>query len=133
MEFVLGITDRSPSTWNTVEPLWQDEQITATSSHTFLELMSQICDTAIQNRREHDHDHGIHDHLWNLKITTKEAILSGSSRRRIIAQASFSDEEDSDKDDDDSSTYRRPVLIQCPQEESDHYNEDPEESCSSYR
>lgn len=110
-EWTLGIADAPPRTWKIHEPLWHDERLTASSSHSFLAVMSKLCDTAIRQRREFDH--GVNEHLWHMKITSeKEAIRPRNPH--------INDDSDDDSKDDDTeeAVHRNVIQISCPSAET---------------
>ncbi len=128
MEFELGITDNRPSDWEKAEPLWQDEKIVATSSHSFFDLMHKLCENAIKLRREHEDDYGIDTHLWKLEIMSfRQATSPGSQEELFLNRFAFgggedsdteSDEEDEDNESDaEEESYRRKILIEKLQED----------------
>jgi hypothetical protein len=51
----IGITDTPPQTWKKLEPIWEDEQLIASSSHSFYIVISKLCETTIKNCRKYDH------------------------------------------------------------------------------
>ena len=124
LEWTLGITDSSPYTWKSLEPTWEDERITASSSNSFFEVMNKLCQTVIKNRREYDH--GVGEHLWNMKIMSLEDAIKFDPRNPRASEERFmqmhgrdnSDEDMSDdSDDEDETKYRGNIIIQCPNEE----------------
>lgn len=96
----------------------------ATSSHSFLELMSKLCETAIQSRREYDHS--VNDHLWNLKITPPQKSMS--SPNRVAERFDYINDDDDDDgeqsgdEEGENSIFLAcdpdPVMIYCPSEET---------------
>jgi hypothetical protein len=146
MEFTLGITDRRPSTWRTMDPsVWEDEQLIVGSSHTFMELMEKLCETAIKFRRDNEdendnddavtNDSGINDHIWDLRITSlKKAIKPEIPRVPIIRNPDDDDDDDDDsvhppkdsdsEDDDIEEKFRLPIVIRSPLHAEDYENED---------
>lgn len=62
----IGITDAPPHTWKKLEPIWEDEQLIASSSHSFYSVISKLCETTIKNCRKYDH--GFDDRWWSIKI-----------------------------------------------------------------
>ena len=140
MEWVLGITDAPPSNkrWKNQQqqqPSWEDEQLTATSSHTFHDVVAKICETALPKRRRAD-DAGIDDHLWNLKITSWDQAVEqqrtnnggrDSYLERLMLELDDSDDEnaeDPSDDDDDSETRYRGGLLVAPREHRAMYEDD---------
>lgn len=120
MAWVIGITDIHPRNWEESVPKWEDEQLIATSSHTFREVMGKLCETAIKKRREDATDFGIDEHLWNLIITSLEESIAPSKGGSCLDKI---DDRESDKDD--SNKYRvRPILIPCRQEQESRAGED---------
>jgi len=125
MELVLGITDKAPpSSWAKTKPQWEDEHITANTSHSFLDLMTKLCDTAIKTRREVDGDHGIDQHCWNMEISSLEMMMKRANpdySSDFDDDDDFDDDFDDDDDDDDNSEIgrnsHRPILVPCPMEE----------------
>lgn len=119
-EWTLGITDTRPSTWRGCEPHWRDETIVASSSHTFYDIMEKLCNSAIQSRREYDH--GVEEHLWNIKIMTMENIMNPPSPEerlmRLLQRDNNENDDDSEDDsmDDNEDSYRGNITIQCPAE-----------------
>lgn len=104
-EWVLRITDVHPARWKTVEPMWEDEQIVVTSAHSFNDLMSELCDTAIKSRREYDH--GINDHMWNMKVMPlSDAVDPHLHERRMMMML------DADSDDEDKENDRKTFVIE---------------------
>ncbi|KAL7539548.1 hypothetical protein ACHAXR_010592, partial [Thalassiosira sp. AJA248-18] len=115
-EWTLGIADNDPTTWKSLEPLWDDEKITATSSHSFHDVMNKLCETAIKNRREYDH--AIHEHLWNMKIISMEdAMNPWAAEERLMDDDSDEDMSSDGSDDEDEKKYTGNIIIQCPDEE----------------
>ncbi|KAL7496173.1 hypothetical protein ACHAWT_004441 [Skeletonema menzelii] len=116
-EWTLGITDSRPSSWRSCQPHWDDEKIVASSSHTFYDVMNKLCNSAIKNRREYDH--GINEHLWNMKIMSMdEAMNPPSPDERLMRMLEHDDDSDGSDDsmDDNEEKYRGNVTIQCPAE-----------------
>lgn len=74
MEFVFGISSERPKR-NGMKPRWEDETITAYSSHTYLQLMEKLCNTSISKRRQYENDSSIHAHLWKLKISSEKNFM----------------------------------------------------------
>ena len=69
----------APKTWKKREPKWENEQLTgASSSNTFLDVMTKLCNTAIKDRREYDHE--VYEHLWKWKIMSMEEAMNSDSR-----------------------------------------------------
>ncbi|KAL3808064.1 hypothetical protein ACHAXA_007185 [Cyclostephanos tholiformis] len=89
--WTLGIVDSPPRRWKKLEPLWEDELLVASSSHTFLDVMTELCNTAIKNRREYDH--GIDEHMWNMKIISLEDAMN-PTRRDPLDRFYGSDDDD---------------------------------------
>ena len=116
MEWVFGITDQEPQGWKRCEPRWDDEQLTASSSHSFLELMDKLCETALAKRRC-DHDYGIKDHLWHFEICTEKS-LTNQRQMEIRRMEDTLDNLHGGGDDDDNSE------VNSSDEEDDH---DPDE------
>jgi hypothetical protein len=138
MEFVFGISDERPKKTDNNEHQWEDERITASSSHTYLQLMEKLCETSIKKRREYDNDYSIHEHLWNLKISSFENFMKPNARedpmvmfeeiarlQRRAARRNHREEDDDsedvsegeDSDDSDvenENRYRPTVVIHCP-------------------
>ncbi len=132
MEFELGITDNPPCSWGKAEPLWQDEKIIATSSHTFINLMHEICENAIKLRREVEDDHGIDEHLWKLEIMSYRSATSPQGHEELFINRfmgggegsdSDSDEEDNESDTEEES-YRRIIVIEQAMETDDGFFDD---------
>ena len=118
LEWTLGITDSQPTSWRSVEPHWEDEKITATSSHSFGDVMNKLCETAIKSRREYDY--GIDEHLWNMKIISlSDAMNPRAAEERLMQMLDNHSDEDvsDDSDDEDEKKYRGNIIIQCPGEE----------------
>ena len=107
-EWTFGITDREPRTWKRIEPIWDDEKITASSSDTFFHVMNHLCENAIKHRREYDY--GINEHLWELRIMSPNH-LSRNHETDIEALMRNDDSED-DSDDDSEDMYRGHICIQ---------------------
>lgn len=85
--------------WRTCEPHWADETIVASSSHTFYDVMEKLCNSAIQSRREYDH--GVEEHLWNIKIRTMDEIMNPPSPEQRLMRLLARDNGNNDDDDSD--------------------------------
>ena len=107
--WTLGIADSPPRRWKKLEPLWEDEQLVASSSHSFLDVMTELCNTAIKNRREYDH--GVGKHLWKMKITSLEDAMNPP--RDPIDRFYGSDSED---EDEGEGRFSRSIIL-CPLDE----------------
>jgi len=115
-EWTLGITDSHPASWRSCEPHWQDEKIVASSSHSFYDVMNELCNSAIKNRREYDH--GIGEHLWNMKIMSmNEAMNPPSPDERLMRMYDDDSDNSDDSKDGNEESYRGAIIIQCPQDE----------------
>ena len=126
MEFVLGITDVEPRLWKKQEPLWDDEQLIATSKDSFLQLATELCNNALHKRRPNDYH--VHAHVWNWKLSSLQHHLKTAQGRGLgtmdddSSSPSRSDDEDSDNED----AYRGGHLI-APREQLNMYRQDLEE------
>ncbi|KAL9180015.1 hypothetical protein ACHAXT_007985 [Thalassiosira profunda] len=125
-EWALGITDSRPASWRSCPPRWDDEKLTASSSHSFLDVMGKLCETAIKSRREYDH--GIDEHLWKMRICSMHDMTHPpSAEDRIMRLLEDRDQDDDGSDDsDDEEKYRGNILIPCPQGEdmAEEFNDD---------
>ena len=124
MEWQLGITDSSPRHWKQREPCWDDEQLTATSSHTFQEMVAKLCESALAKRRG-NHDSGIDEHLWNLKISSIERAIQRENPMALLEdnENEDGDEEEDDSEDDSETNYRGGILV-APQQHRRQYQEE---------
>jgi hypothetical protein len=132
MEWTFGITDTEPKHGKKREPLWEDEELLASSSHTFEQVVQKICETALKKRWDAG-DYGLRQHLWNIKIfaDTAKAVASqkhdpGRHMERAFGRDSRSDSDadSSDNDDDEEETkYRGPIII-APREDLGDYQEE---------
>jgi len=106
--WTLGIVDAPPRTWSKLEQLWQDEKLVASSSHSFLDVMNELCNTAIKNRREYDH--GVDEHLWKMKISSLENVMN--------PRDPYDDNDDDSKEEGGGLLSSKTILIVCPQDEA---------------
>lgn len=115
MEWVFGITDAvvEPSDWTTDPPNWEDETLTAQEQSSFRAFMTEVCNTAVKNRREYDHE--VNDHLWKLEIRSYERTVDPRRNAADMVLDSIharndDDSVSSDTSDDDTSR-RGPFCI----------------------
>ena len=76
--------------------------------------MTELCNTAIKNRREYDH--GVDEHLWKMKISSLENFINPHD-----PYDDFDDDDDDDDSEDeegDGLSSSRTILIVCPQDEA---------------
>ena len=110
--WTFGIVDHrtAPKTWTKREPKWENEQLTGASSSktTFLDIMTELCNTAIKDRREYDHE--VYEHLWKWKIMSIEEAMNSHSRVPYFGvcpqDEAHSGLEGNDYDSDGPSTKR---------------------------
>jgi hypothetical protein len=123
-KWTLGIVDSPPVRWRRLEPLWEDEVLIASSSHTFHDVMAELCDTAIKNRRDYD-DHGVDEHMWRMKITSLEDAMYPPRDERLFGGDGDSEDEEDDEDDEEGKT--KTTIISCPMDQEaarDDFSED---------
>jgi len=114
LEWTIGIVDTPPKKWKKLEPLWEDELMIVSSSHSFLDVMTKLCETAIKARREYDY--GVDMHLWNMKISSLEDAMNPPRRRleELFMMESDDDDDSDEEDDEEETSYRGIIFIDCP-------------------
>ena len=126
MEFVLGITDVEPRLWKNQEPLWDDEQLIATSKDSFLQLATEVCNHSIHKRRPNDYH--VHAHVWNWKVSSLQHHLKTAQGRGLgrMHDDSSNPSRSEDQDSDNEDAYRGGHLV-APREQLNMYRQDLEE------
>ncbi|KAL3780650.1 hypothetical protein HJC23_000120 [Cyclotella cryptica] len=114
MEWTFGITDAPPRKWKNLE---SRPRPPIPSS---LDVMSKLCDTAIRSRREYDH--GMNEHLWDMKISSFEDAMNPPNVYRM-----YDGHDDESGEDVDEAKYRGLIEIRCPASENHvGFDDDPD-------